>query len=744
MNYSQEYKSFVNSQYFSEGLRITTGVLLPAFFFAYINQLALGIVISLGSLIVSVNDGPGPSHHRRNGMLICTAFIFICTLVTGLLVKNIWALGVFLAIACFFFSMTSVYGPRAGGIGTGCMIVIAITIDPRNNLTNFSAAASHALYVAAGGLWFTCFSLLLQNFRPFRPAQQALGDLVQETADYLLARSQLYKRGINYDETFKKILQQQVIVQQKQNDVSELLFKTRSIIKESTIAGRTLVMILLDVTDMFEKISQSHQKYQLLHDYFDPTDVLDDMHHLLQKISHELNMTGIAIKSGEPCRFNNTIEADISRINEKIEKLRAEYLKPDNIEGFIGLRKIVHNVDDLVKRLKRLDDYSTYDERLTETKMKAPDFDKMISGQKFSLTTFTNNLSFQSDTFRHSIRVSLAIVTGFVVAHALKIGHSYWVLLTIVVILKPAYSLTQKRNGQRLAGTTLGVAIGVVILQLTSNSHVLLALLIILMAASYMSMRKNYFLSVLLMTPYLVLFYHLLSPGSFNTLLKDRVIDTATGSVIAFFASLFIFPSWEKNKIKPVMSTALKEVNAYFQLIIEALKGRDISLGERQLARKNAMVALANLSDAFTRMLSEPKNQQTGVEKLHQLVVLLHMFASYISTLTDYASANKQATETTGFLEVAEDVKQLIEIAIRNLNSEFTADSIAERDSLRKLDDLAAEVLEQRKKELAEGNVNTPTRKILFDIKSIVDQFALIYNAAQDIYKVTASVAKAM
>lgn len=203
-------------------------------------------------------------------------------------------------------------------------------------------------------------------------------------------------------------------------------------------------------------------------------------------------------------------------------------------------------------------------------------------------------------------------MAGFIVASALNIGHSYWVLLTIVVILKPAFSLTKKRNSDRLAGTFAGVLIAIVIMYLVNNNTALLAFLVIFMAGGYTFMRTNYFMSVLLMTIYLLIFYHLLNPNDFKILLKDRIADTLIGSFIAFAASNFLFPSWERKNFKPLMIAMLSDIKDYFSVTAEAFSGKEIDPSAKQLARKNALVALANLSDAFNRMLSEPKSQQQG------------------------------------------------------------------------------------------------------------------------------------
>ena len=87
---------------------------------------------------------------------------------------------------------------------------------------------------------------------------------------------------------------------------------------------------------------------------------------------------------------------------------------------------------------------------------------------------------------------------GFIIAAFLPIGHSYWILLTIIVILKPAYSLTRKRNYERLLGTIIGALIGFGILYFIRDNNVLFAIMLLLMIGTYSLIRTNYMFSVIL------------------------------------------------------------------------------------------------------------------------------------------------------------------------------------------------------------------------------------------------------
>lgn len=738
MDYIKTYKSFINSHYLTEGLKITSGVLLPAFIMSYFGMLTTGIVLSLGGLFVSITDSPGPAHHRRNGMVSGIASILAVTLFTGLFSSSVFILTIFIAAACFFFSMIGIYGARASSVGTAALIVLTLTLDPRLDLTTPVKVMQHSLLMASGGLWYLCYSMLLYNFRPYRLARQALGDYIEATAEYLRIRSELYSKEIDYEGTFLQLLQQQSAVQHKQSELTELLFKTRSIVKESTHAGRTLVMIHLETADIFERIMMSHQEYQQLHNFFDEADILNDYYALGKKLAEDLYEIGIAVKSGERFEVNEHITDQVAKTKEKLEAFRLSNLTPENIDGFISLRRILENIQDLSDHLSALHSYTGTDNTREKKERNNAEFETMITHQRITPAMFVNNLTLQSDIFRHSLRASIAVLAGFLASLFFNFGHSYWILLTIVVILKPAFSLTKKRNTDRLGGTFAGILVGVVILLLIHNTAVLLVLMILFMAGTYSFMRTNYFIMVLLMTPYLVLFYHLLHPQDFTLLLKDRVIDTLIGCAIAVAASGFLFPAWEREKIKPLMIEMVTELKNYFSVIADGFGISGIAAAALQTTRKNALVALANLSEAFNRMLSEPKSQQKGIEKLHQFVVLSHSITSYISTLSWYIQSQKNTYPPEEFIYAAEDIKKYLHETVEHLHEQTeSANQMIQKESLRKLNERADELLTKRKQELKQGLMETETRKSLFDLKSIVNQLNLIYNAAVDINKIS-------
>lgn len=408
----------------------------------------------------------------------------------------------------------------------------------------------------------------------------------------------------------------------------------------------------------------------------------------------------------------------------------------ENVENFISLGRILNNLSDLTEKINELHFFTSYDKKISKEKLEEIDYSIYTESQDIRPSLFFSNLNFKSNIFRHSLRVAFALLSGYIISVFFHLGHSYWILLTIVVILKPAYSLTKTRNKDRLAGTFVGIIIGIIILLLIKNNTALLILMVLLMATSYVFMRTNYFMNVLLMTPYLVIFFHLLNPGNLRIILTDRILDTAIGSAIAFLASIFFVPLWEHLTIKHNMEQMLDANRKYFKIIAEAFGSNiPVNIAELRKARRAVLVALANLSDAFTRMLSEPKRFQKSTESIHHFVVLNHSLTSHLATLSYYLTVKKNSFRSADIFSVMKNTELNLSNSKKYLEGETTNIEKPKKESLQTLNMNAAGLLEKRKQELLNGELETPTKKLLVQVKSITDQFNFIYSVSAEIYK---------
>lgn len=733
MEYIKEYRKFVNSYYFNEAIRITFGITFPAILFNYFGHLDIGLLSSLGALAVSASDIPGPIHQRRNGMAATIILIFITAILVSLCAQNLFLLGGLIALLCFAMSMIGVYGARVNAIGFAALLIMVLSLDQKQTGWYIVLAA---LPLMGGGVWYMILSLALHGVRPYKVIQQSLGESLLTISNYLRTRALFYNEGADVDAIYKKLMYEQEQVQSKQTQLREMLFKSRKIVKESTTTGRTLLIIFVESVDLFEKTTTTFYNYEAMHRRFDGTGILPQFQKMILCMADELDDIGIAVQSGNVSVPSKKMQHQLKRLHSHLEKFIAEQRSPENLEALINLRKIMQALDDIALRLYTLEKYTHFDKKQAKDYKLSDKFDPFITHTDLDWRLLKENLSFSSNTFRHAIRVTVTMVLGFTLAHLLSLGHSYWVLLTILVILKPTYSLSKERNYQRLLGTITGALIGVFILFTVKSNTVLFIIMILLMIGAFSFMRTKYLVSVLLMTPYILIIFYLLDSSDIRQIIENRIIDTALGSALAFLSTFIFVPTWEKEKIKEYMIEAVKYALAYFNHISFPFISSSSSVINLKLSRKEAFVSLANLSGAFSRMLTEPKMVQRNANDLHQFVVMLYTLNSHIASLSHFAKDMAEKYRTEDFKTAIDIINQNLNQTIEILSTEKKMENITEQTPFG-VHVNVKQLLEKRKHEIQKGLMNTETQKTLVELKPIVDQFILIRRLSADINKLT-------
>lgn len=726
---SREIKSFFFSQYFSDGLRITIGVLLPSLIFAQFNQLELGLTLSLGAICVCVVDTPGPEVYKRNAMLACNALLLLVAITTGFARLNVYTLGIEVVAFSFLFSMFTVYGNRAASVGTSSLLVMIFMMDKG---LQPGEVLHYSLLITAGGVWYMIMSLVFFGIRPYRAAQQALGENIVDVVKFLRIKADFYLPDTDIEDNYKKLVSQQIKVSQHQDNVRELLFKTRLIVRESTHASRVLVLTFVDLVDMFEQIMATHYDYQEIRDRFEGTEVLPHIARLVHQMAGELDNVGYAILANSRYRRIKNFAPDLETLKAEIDATSGHLSGSSNLV----LKKILINVRDLNQKISDICKYynSKSAENLIDKKKGDVEYTKFVAHQDYTPHIFFDNLTLTSATFKHALRVALVCLTGFVITKSngllelinhftgkkIVFGHhSYWVLLTIIVILKPGFSLSKQRNYQRVFGTIIGGAIGVLVLTFVHNKTLEVALLMVFMMGAYSFLRINYITSVIFMTPYVLILFRFLGVGHLDVA-EERIIDTIIGSSIAFLASYLIFPSWESEQLRQTLLDVIDANIRYLMTLGEHLTGKPQTTTDYKLARKDVFVKSANLSAAFERMVSEPKSKQKKSKDVHKFVVLNHILSSYLATIAS------NITGTNMLIHLRADNLKMLKRDIAILNEiskklggnsfEFTAEQSINEEELS-----AEKVADQELLKEQLGFIN----KIANDIQRITDNLVL-------------------
>ncbi len=138
-----------------------------------------------------------------------------------------------------------------------------------------------------------------------------------------------------------------------------------------------------------------------------------------------------------------------------------------------------------------------------------------------------------------AVATGAAVSIGLLVGVVLGLPRDYWVLLTIIVVMRSSLNATLERMGSRITGTILGAGLGGIITSLLLPASFSLPILGVFISAAIVMQRANYLLYALFLTPFVVVLLNLLAPAGI-TVAIDRVVDTLIGGLIGAVTALLV------------------------------------------------------------------------------------------------------------------------------------------------------------------------------------------------------------
>lgn len=288
-----------------------------------------------------------------------------------------------------------------------------------------------------------------------------------------------------------------------------------------------------------------------------------------------------------------------------------------------------------------------------------------ISPTSWSWRPFLGLWRWDAPPLRHAIRAALAVATGQAVAMVLPWGtHEYWILLTIVVVLRGSLSQTLERRNSRVAGTLVGCLLALGLLSVRPSPLTLLVTVTLAQGVAHAFALRRYLVTAVAATVLALLQAHLLNAGTspgFQAV--ERIADTLIGVAIAWAFS-YVLPSWERTQLPALVARTLaaQARHARVALGLGQLQAvdNDAELGWR-LARREVYDSLSALVQATQRSLAEPRAVRPPLEPLgrmlaHSYQLLAQLTA--IKTLLLLRRGRLDAAQTRGpLLRASEEIE---------------------------------------------------------------------------------------
>lgn len=271
---------------------------------------------------------------------------------------------------------------------------------------------------------------------------------------------------------------------------------------------------------------------------------------------------------------------------------------------------------------------------------------------------------------RHAVRAALAIAAGQVVSVLLPWGtHDYWILLTIVVVLRGSFAQTLERRNIRVAGTFLGCMLAGALLYARVPLAALVVILTLAQGISHAFAVRRYLVTVIAATLLALLQAHLLSTAASPIFeVAERVADTLVGVAIAWAFS-YVLPSWERTLIPALVRRTLlaQSTHARAALGLGQLDAIDneAELGWR-LARREVYDSLSALVQATQRSLSEPRAVHPPLAALERLAASSYQLLAQLTAAKTMLMLRRERLDTDQIRPALRSTEELIATRLIN------------------------------------------------------------------------------
>lgn len=625
MHYALDIRTFLFSHYFNTGLRIATGVVGITMLVFNLADMQTTMTVFLGALCTSLMDLPSPLRHKFNEML---AGVLLCTLVMlviSLCAPVPWLVSVMMVLVSFFASMMVVYGKKTLPLQFAALMVMTLAME--NNVP-FEAAFLHSGFFLAGGMGYLTYSMIVSWFLRRRIKQQILAEALFELARYLRIKADFYDVRSELGTQFTKLVRQQIVLADKQQAARDLILRDLH-----TKQDGLLVQVHLSMLELYEQILSTHADYALLRSHFGSSDVMIFLRDLANKTAEDIESIAYAITRKRGSVPSVNYKAELRAIQYELQQLQQDSLAgqiPD--EAITVLRVTYNKIRDIIELIAQLH-LATQKPVDPIPLLPGSDMTPFLTQQKYKASLLIANLRWQSPIFRFAIRVALAVSTGLWIANSLPYGaHGYWIVLTIVIILKPNFSTTKQRLSDRLIGTIVGCLLTAFILRFVHDPMGLLAVLFVASVAAPAFTYIKYRYTAIAASVQILMLLNLLVPAGHQGMVGERLIDTVIGVAIATAFS-YVLPSWEYRDLPRLLKNVLQASLRYITASRDMLEGKVRDDFFYRVCRKGFMDSLSALISAQVRMMDEPMSKQRAVREINRFVVQNYLVAAHIAAL---------------------------------------------------------------------------------------------------------------
>ena len=583
---------------------------------------------ALSLVLGGIAGGLVDQDHRLTGRLTNLGFTLLAFTFSSLSVQ--WGLHLGYGFApviaglTFGFTMLGAAGSRYRTVAFGTLAVATYT-----SLTEHAGQpwGENSLLILVGTLLYSLISLVVYAFFPHRPVREQLSGALMALANYIGIKSRFYDPDevMNLEHLRMDFAMQNAEVIAHFNDCRRVLNYrlARPTPQQHTL---DLTQLYFAMQDIHERISSTYIDYQQLSERWNRTDLPFRLVKLVAQQAQFCRTVTDYLWSG--ASLTPLAQALQRREALTLEAWRWHMDREEQPADLQGMTRLLENLTEIDRQLVSL----------SLVPLPRPDLTIAVhEDESFlaALQALRQNFGVHSPTFRHAVRLTVAVTLSCLIALVFKSPLGFWIMLTALFVCQPSYTATRSKITQRVLGTILGTLVGSVVPVLIPSyeGKLLVIALSITLFFWFRSVRyssSTFFITVEALTALS------LAGMPVEEALLPRITDTLVGSLLAWLAVSFMWPDWLWINIRQSASQALEALSSYLSAIeLELLHGRQDKL-EYRLARRRAYGAAAELGQVTKEMQASARQYGLQAEQGAKLLTLTYGLLGPLASLGAY------------------------------------------------------------------------------------------------------------
>lgn len=653
------------SYYLTNGLSAALGLLMISGAIQYFIGNVAAAAASVGVIVCIPPDQAAP-RQGKIWQLLPAALIGLPLFTAVQFWHNSpWILGALLIPSTFLAFLGAAWGKRGLPISVSAMFAMIFSMATPQ-AANVNLLVDNCLYFALGAGLYLGYATLANSLLNQRYRVQILADTLLLLAKLLHTQAQQFAANAELA-LHGQILQQQTALADQLQTARDLVLENPNTLKRQRLAG--MLIQALEIRDHLLVCELDLELFKQNHDH---QPLLVELQRLLIITATELQQQADAL----------LLKHIPNVIHSHREHLAAQPWADTNTSKLLrGLAGRISLIRDETAKLSRI----ARSELAPDVELIHSAWRLFVSPLAWSWRPLINHWHWQAPPLRHALRAAAAI--GFAYGLSLILpwkAHAYWILLTIVVVLRGSLAQTLERRNSRVLGTLLGCLLAGAIIYTHPSAIGLLVLITIAQALAHGFSAKRYLVTAISATVLGLVQAHMLNLAANPVVdVLERLADTLIGAAIAWPFS-YLFPSWERSQIPKLIKRSLSAQAQHAQLALGMVQSTTNPAAELdwRLARREAYNSLSALVQATERAIAEPRAVQPPLALLEQLIAQSYQLLAQLTAAKTLISLRRERL----------DMMQIGE-ALRNTSDKIHVHLVGEKCREKSIDYLNDELL---------------------------------------------------